>query len=169
MTRNSLRRLGTAFALAAALSAPALAQTAKAPSPEHLALARAVIDFTGAGKAFDSVLPALLNDARSMLLTTNPALKNDLDASIEVVRAQLRTREEELLKEISSLYAAKFSQQELKEIAAFYQSPTGQKLTSAGNDILRESYQKAQDWAQRLSSDVMTKLRDEMKKKGHDI
>jgi len=35
--------------------------------------------------------------------------------------------------------------------------------------VLRESYQLAQEWAQKFSTDVMTRIREEMKKKGHDL
>ena len=56
-------RAGCALLIAGSLAAPVFAQTAQ-PTPEHLALARAVLDFTGAGTSFDGVVPKLLEDAR---------------------------------------------------------------------------------------------------------
>ena len=161
-------RVASAAVFAFALSAPVLAQQAT-PSPEHLAVARAVIDFTGASRSFDSVVPQLLQEARGLILTTRPELKNDLDAAIADVTIELKKSEQDILTSISQVYASKFTESELKDIAAFYQSPVGQKLTKAMPDILRESYTRTQEWAQKLSVDVMNKLRDAMAKKGHNI
>jgi hypothetical protein len=164
------RRLGWTLVVAGALIVPAAAQTA-APkmTPEHLALARAVLDFTGAGKSFDAVVPKLLQDARTVILRTNPNLQTDLDAVVAQLTTKLADRDDELLASIANVYAAKFNENELKEIAAFYQSPTGQKLTASLPDVLRESYGFAQDWSRRMSVEVMNQIRAEMAKKGHQI
>lgn len=155
----------------AMLSGPALAQqkAAKPPTPEHIAIARAVIEFTGAIRAFDSVIPQLLVDARNMVLNSRPQLQADLDSVIPGIQAELLPRETDLLNEIALVYASKMTEGELKEIAAFYRSPAGQKLIKTTPDVLRESLGKTQEWGQRLSGEVMNKIREEMKKKGHDI
>lgn len=172
-----VRRLGWTVLVAGALMVPAVAQTA-APAgqaaaakvtPEHLALARAVLDFTGAGKSFDAVVPKLLQDARTVILRTNPALQPDLDVVVGELTTKLGDRDDELLASIANVYAAKFTETELKEIAAFYQSPTGQKLTASLPDVLRESFGYAQDWSRRMSVEVMNQVRAEMAKKGHQI
>jgi hypothetical protein len=163
-----VRRAGCALLIAGSLAAPVFAQTAQ-PTPEHLALARAVLDFTGAGTSFDGVVPKLLEDARNVILRTRPTLQADLDAAIFQLNTKLANRDEELLTSIAKVYASKFSEAELKEIAGFYQSPTGQKMTAALPDVLRESFVFAQDWSRRMSVEVMSQIRAEMAKKGHDI
>jgi len=164
-----LRRSGTAALVLIALSLPAAAANQPAPTPEHLALARAVIDFTGGSKAFDKVRPKLLNDARTVILRTHPDYEADLDPIIVQLDKEMADREQVLLNNVAKIYASKFSEAELKDIAAFYQSPAGQKLTQTMPEVLRESYQLAQEWAQKFSTDVMTRIREEMKKKGHDL
>jgi hypothetical protein len=162
------RTLSCAATLAVVLSGAAFAQSAQ-PSPEHLALARAVIDFTGANKSFDNVIPQLIQEARNLVLTTNPQVKNDLDAIIPELQAELGKNETDLLNSISRVYASKFNEQELKEIAAFYQSPVGKKMTTVMPDMLRESFGEMQEWAQKMSSTVMNRIREEMARKGHTI
>jgi hypothetical protein len=180
MTFSLVCRFGAAIVLASALTVPAIAQTApaakaqtapaaKPPTPEHLALARAVLDFTGAGKSFDAVVPKLLEDVRNVILRTRPTLQVDLDATIADLRPKLGNADEELINAIAKVYATKFTEAELKEIAAFYQSSAGQKLSSSMPEVLRESYGLAQDWSRKMSVDVMTRVREEMKKKGHEI
>jgi uncharacterized protein len=165
---NLFRKSVYGVALAVALSGAALAQSANI-SPEHLALARAVIDFTGANKSFDNVIPQLIQEARNLVLTTNPQVKNDLDAIIPGLQEELGKNQEELLNSISRVYATKFTEDELKEIAAFYESPVGKKLTAATPDMLRESLGEMREWAQKMSALVMTRIRDELAKKGHAI
>ncbi len=165
---TGFRKIAAASVLALMVSGAALAQSAD-PSPEHLALARAVIEFTGATKSFDGVVPQLVQEARSMILTTRPELKNDLDDVLPTLQAELEKNEANIVNSISKIYANHFSEEELKEIAAFYQSPTGKKLTTATPDMLRQSFGEIQGWAQKTSSEVMTRIREEMAKKGHTL
>ncbi|MGQ4272515.1 DUF2059 domain-containing protein [Terrihabitans sp. B22-R8] len=167
----NIRQTGWALVLAGSLAMPAYAQTQAPaqPSPEHLALARAVLDFTGAGSSFDSIVPRLLQDARNVILRTRPMLQPDLDPIITSLTTKLSSRDDELLNEIAKVYATKFTENELKDIAKFYQSPVGQKMTGALPEILRESFGFAQEWSQRVSVEVMNEIRAEMSKKGHDM
>lgn len=170
MTFSPVRRFGLAAALFCVLLAPAFAQAPAAkPSPEHIALARAVLDFTGARKTFEDVTPKLLMDARNVILRTRPTLQADLDAASLEVAKQLATADEELVNDIAVIYAQKFTEQELKDIAAFYQSAAGKKMTAEMPSVLSESYKVIQEWSRKMSVDVMTALRVEMKKKGHDL
>ena len=169
MMLSSVRRVGSAVFLVCMLSAPALAQAPAKPSPEHIALARAVLDFTGARNSFDNVIPKLLTDARNTILNTRPTLQTDLDPAAMEVAKKMKAADEELITSIATVYAQKFTEAELKEIAAFYQSPAGKKMTSEMPSVLTESYKLIQEWTRKMSVDIMTNLRTEMRKKGHEI
>ncbi len=178
MTSLFVRRFASALLLSCAMAAPAAAQTkptapaataAKPVTPEHLALARAVLDFTGAGKSFDSVVTKLLVDARQSIIRTSPTLQPDLDVVISDLNTKMKNSDEELINKIAAVYAQKLSEAELKDIVAFYQSPAGQKMTSSMPEILRESYGLAREWSQQMSVEIMKQVRAEMKKKGHEI
>jgi hypothetical protein len=66
-------------------------------------------------------------------------------------------------------YASHFTEAELKQILAFYQSPVGKKMLVDEPRALDESMAYAGSWGDNLSIDVMNKLRAEMKKRGHDM
>jgi hypothetical protein len=85
----------------AARAAAAAAAAAK-PSPEKLALARAVIDSTGAMHSFDPVLPQILSEARRTVLSTNPDVAKDLDASLADIEKELAPRRQELHDKIAN-------------------------------------------------------------------
>ncbi len=170
MTFSPVRRFGLAAILFWVFSTPAFAQAPAAkPSPEHIALARAVLDFTGARKTFEDVTPKLLMDARNVILRTRPTLQADLDAASLDVAKQLATSDEKLVNQIALVYAQKFTEEELKAIASFYQSPAGKKMVSEMPSVLTESYKLIQEWSREMSVEIMAHLRTEMKKKGHDL
>jgi hypothetical protein len=59
--------------------------------------------------------------------------------------------------------------QELKELVAFYKSPLGQKMLKEEPLALDQSMKKAQDWSTSFSEAVLTRIRSEMAKKGHPL
>ena len=67
------------------------------------------------------------------------------------------------------IYATHFTEPELKDLLAFYQSPLGQKVLVEEPKVLDESMVYAGTWADNLSADVMAKMRADMKKRGHDM
>ena len=75
----------------------------------------------------------------------------------------------EIVNDVAKLYASRFTEQELKDILAFYKSPLGRKLIVEEPAILDQSMKNAQVWAENLSQEVIAKMRTEMKKRGHDI
>ena len=70
---------------------------------------------------------------------------------------------------VARAYASHFTEAELKEILAFYKSPVGKKVIEQEVKALEQSMGAAQQWAAKLSDEVVTKIRAEMKKKGHNL
>jgi hypothetical protein len=158
-------------ALAAAvigLASPALAQQPQ-PSAAAVALAKEVITVKGANQLYDAVLPGVVEQAKNMFLQQNPMLSRDLNEVAGRLRNDLRPRTAEPTEEMAKLYAARFTEQELREVLAFYKTPLGQKVITEEPKILDGSMAQANDWASRLSEEVLGKFRAEMKKKGHDL
>ena len=150
------------------VSGAALAQQ-PAPSAAAVALAKEVISTKGATNLYDPVLPGVIEQAKNMFLQQNPMLQRDLNEVAAKLRNELRPRTAELAEEIARLYASRFTEQELRDVLAFYKTPLGQKVIVEEPKILESSVQQAQAWANRLSGDVVDKIRAEMKKKGHDL
>ena len=85
------------------------------------------------------------------------------------LRNEFAPRRAELLAYAAKLYAERFTEQELKDTLAFYKSPLGRKLLVEEPSILDQSMRNAQSWADRLSQEVIGKIRAEMKRRGHEI
>lgn len=164
---TNLRRAGVAAGLALAFAAsPALAQG----TPDaKLTLAREVIESSGAAASFQGIVPIFLDEAKRTFTRTRPELAKDLDTVVKTLQPEFDKRREQLLTEVAKIYAERFSDAELTDIKAFYQTPSGKKLVGILPSVLQASYEKTNAWSRQMSQDVITRMREEMKKKGHDI
>ena len=78
-------------------------------------------------------------------------------------------RKEEIADIVAQAYAAKFSEAELKELLAFYNSPIGRKVNSELANIMQDAFNKTQQWSGQVSQQLVDRVKAEMKKKGHNI
>ena len=96
-------------------------------------------------------------------------LGKDLNEVAASLRTEYVPRGAELLNEAASIYASRFTEQELKDALTFYKSPLGRKLLTEEANALDQSLKNAQVWADKLSEEVIARIRSEMKKRGHEI
>jgi hypothetical protein len=158
------------IALTFVILAPAGEAAAQSqPSAIAIALAKEIIITKGTGAGFDSVGPSIIERAKSVYLQLNPSLARDLNEVAAKLKLEYAPRFAEPLNEAARTYAAKFTEQELKDILAFYKSPVGKKVVVEEPTIIEESLTGVDRWAQGLLDEIGGKFRLEMKKKGHDL
>jgi hypothetical protein len=151
----------------AVLSGPAPAQ--QAPSANAIALAREIIAAKGSAKGFEVTGPSVIEHAKGLFLQTNPLLAKDLNEVAARLRTEYSRKLAEPLNEAAKVYAASFTEQELKDVLAFYKTPLGQKVISNEPAIFEKSMGQLDQWADKFSEEVIGRIRTEMKKKGHDL
>lgn len=173
----------TPFRLAAAslamlLSVGAAIAQAPAPTPSapvasvsqsHLQAGRDVVVGSGMSRSFDAILPQFVTEVRQTFTTTRPELTKDLNEVIELVRPEVEARKEEMTTAAAQIFASRLTEAELKDIGTFFNSPSGRRYVETQPLILDEMFKEMQSWTQRLSEFVVTRIRAEMKKRGHEI
>lgn len=171
MNANKLTVATCRVALVAALSLVVTtgAIQAQQPSATAVDLARQVILIKGGNAMFDPIVPGVIETAKNNFLPTNPGLSKDLNEVALQLRREFDPKRAELLTEVARVYAERFTEQELRELVAFYKSPLGQKVVIEEPKALDASMSRAQDWANNFSELVMSRMRAEMKKRGHDL
>jgi uncharacterized protein len=169
MIVNSVARAVRALLIAFAFAALAMPAQAQQPSASAIALAKQIIALKGSAHMFDSVVPNLVDKTKTMMLQTNPNLSKDFNEVATKLRTELAPRGSELLDLMAKLYAAAFTEQELKDIATFYKSPVGQKISTAEPRILEEAFNQVDVWNDKFAEEIISKMRAEMKKRGHNI
>jgi hypothetical protein len=155
--------------LALALVAAAGAAQAQQPSAAALASARELMELKGVKSLVEPVVVGVIEQTKGTILQTNPGLTKDLDEVSAQLRNEYQPRVAEMTNEIVQLYAQRFSEQELKEAIAFYKSAAGKKMLAEEPRILDATYARLQQWAIRFQDEVMTRVRAEMKKRGHNL
>ncbi|NJO53738.1 MAG: DUF2059 domain-containing protein [Bacteroidales bacterium] len=163
-----------ALSLAAAVfasSLPAAAQQSPAgqPSAAQVQLARELIESNGSLRAVDDMVPAYLEQTRNMFTATNPDLAAPLSAVAAGLRQEFAAKRTEVVDGIARAYAARFTEAELRELVAFYKSPTGKKFIAVLPIVLQDSFERMQAWSTKLSEEMVARMRAEMRKKGHEL
>ena len=89
----------------------------------------------------------VIEQTKGTILQTNPGLTKDLDEVSAQLRNEYQPRIAEFTNEIVQLYAQRFTEQELKDVLAFYKSPLGKKVITEEPIALDMGMKRAQTWA----------------------
>ena len=168
MVANVVGRSACAGLLALLLAAVSPAQ-AQQPTANAIALAKEIIIVKGGNAIYDPVVPQVVEQARGLFLQSNPTLGKDINEVAAKLQAELTPRTAELLNDGARLYASKFTEQELKDVLAFYKSPVGRKVITQEPAILDQSGSNVEEWANKLADEVIAKFRAEMRRRGKEI
>ncbi len=166
---NPAAGLVRAAMVAVVWMACAPAAMAQQPSAAALSTAKELIAVKGAAGMYDTLVPGVIEQAKNVFLRSNPNLSKDLNEVAAKLRTDYAPRNAEVRDLVVRLYAAHFTEKELKDALAFYKSALGKKLIEQEPKILEQSMGDAQAWANKLSDEIISKMRAEMKKKGHTI
>jgi hypothetical protein len=176
MNRPTIARALRVGALTIALGMLATAAFAQQPAPKgppptaaQIKLAQDIIDASGAARAFDGIIPSIMQQAYASFLQQNPDLQKPLVEAITAIRGDFEKRQPEVVGIMATTYASHFTEAELQDLITFYRSPTGKKLVTELPGVLEESFKRAREWGTKTSEEFIAALRAEMKKRGHTI
>ncbi|CUA96274.1 DUF2059 domain-containing protein [Pannonibacter indicus] len=132
----------------------------------HLAAARRAVIATDALSAFDSIIPELAERTTGIFIQADPSLTGVLDEVVTEVALKMTEERPELNRMVFEVWARRLSEEELTEIANFYESPTGKKLTQLSPEISALSIGAARQWQDKLSQEMVMQVRGELEKRG---
>jgi hypothetical protein len=155
--------------LALGLIASAGSAQAQQPSAASVSMAKELIALKGATTMYDPVVRGVVEHAKIILLRTNPMLSKELGEVTAKLHTEYASKVGELREIVARVYAARFTEQELKDALTFYKTPLGKKLIVEEPAILDQTMKDAQTWGDRLSEEVIIKMRAEMRKRGHEL
>lgn len=127
-------------------------------SDSHLKAARAAIDALNTTDSFDRIILDLAQQLKGQLYQKNPDMQTTISDVVDETALAMASRRADLEREAALTYARVFSEQELNEIAAFYNSETGRKLLSDGPIVTRELLKAAEIWQVGISRDLAVEV-----------
>jgi hypothetical protein len=155
-----------AFLVLALSSAGARAQE---PTPAALNYANQILVDTGMKTSLDRVVPGMLGQLEHNVTATRPELKDPLHATLLAIEPEFVKTEEGVLAGSAKFLASQMTEQELKDTAGFYESATGKKYIITESALMNDVTTRAGAWRQQLSTEIVTRAREEMKKKGYEF
>jgi hypothetical protein len=150
-------------------AAPPPAAPLKPVSPSALQAARDLLAVKNVSQVYATAVSNIVQRVKDQILGSNLSYQKDLN-EIAVTEVQAMTgREKEIGEQMAKIYANDFTEQEMKDLTAFYKSPLGQKVLSQEPRSIQASMSFMSQWAQSFSEAVIADFRTEMKKRGKPI
>jgi len=116
------KRTSRLAAVAVALVAFGPAAHSQQPSAAAMSTAKEIVTVTGATTLFNPLIAGVVEQAKLLFLQQNPGLSKDLNEIAIKIRNDLAPRFDELVNDVARNYAIHFTEQELKDVLAFYKS-----------------------------------------------
>jgi hypothetical protein len=153
---------------AAALGASLLAGAAYAdePSATQMDLARKILVAVGLKASIDQIVPAMASQLQGQLLQMHPEMGKQLHDTLVALLPEFNKDEDGVFNDTAKALAARLTEAELQQTLTYFQSPAGQKYTNAQAPVLDALGASGAAWRQKLTTVMLDRTREEMKKKG---
>jgi uncharacterized protein len=151
---------------ATAPAAPAGAAPAAPPSAASIAAADAILADIGVKQTIALVVPGMMTELERNVTNTRPEIRDSLRETLRSVQPEFDKSAQQVFAQAATLLASQMSEKEIGDVAAFFGSPSGKKYLATEPQFFQQFSAIADPWRQQLSVDILTRARQEMKKKG---
>jgi hypothetical protein len=145
--------------------APAAAPASE-PSQAQMDLAKKILIAAGLKNPMDAIVPTMLAQLQTQLLQIHPEMGKTLHEVLLKLMPEFNKGEEDVFTDSARPLARALTEAELQETLTFFNSPAGKKYTGAQSQILDAFSAAATAWRQKLTTVMLDRTREEMKKKG---
>ena len=157
---------------AAPAAPPAPAAQAAAPGPPSsaaVAAADRILNDIGVKESIALMVPGMMAELETNVTRTRPEIKESLRATLKAIQPEFDKTAIETYDQAATLLATQMSEKELTDVAGFFDSPSGKKYIAVTPVFLQGLANITTPWRDKLSTDIVTRARQEMKKKGVDF
>ncbi|GAB4515964.1 MAG: hypothetical protein Tsb0019_15080 [Roseibium sp.] len=161
--------LGAVMMTAGVLASGAAAQeaTAGADAQEELTqsqmeAAKKVATATKILEPFDDILPILAEQTKTAFIQSDPARAEEIIEIVQDVAIKLAAKRSELNDQVYRVWGHSFTEEELNQLAEFYNTELGQKLTRTVPSITQFSVAVAREWQDKISTEMVTMVQEEL-------
>ena len=164
MKMQTIGRIAMGAFLAISMSAASASAADDIPA-SHIKAARAAMAAIKITDPFDNILPTIAQQLKSTMIQGSPNYEALINEAVDEEALKFAARRSDLEKEAATIYAKAFTEEELNQIAAFYNTPTGKKLLKDGPLAIRELSKAGDIWATGISRDMTKETSDILEKK----
>jgi hypothetical protein len=146
-------------------AAPAATAPAS-PSPASIAAADTILGTIGLKQSIAIVVPGMMQELETNVTRTRPEIRDSLRATLKAIQPEFDQTARQTYVQAESLLASLMSEQDITQVAAFFDSPAGKKYVEVTPVFLQNLSDVTGNWREKLSTDILERARAEMKKKG---
>ena len=139
------------------------------PSPAAIAAADQLLVDMGVKNSIANTVPAMMSEFERNVTTTQPQIRESLRQTLLAIKPEFDKSAQDTYMKAEALLALAMSEKDLVDVAAFFASPTGKKYLAIQPLFFERLNDLLGPWRQDLSTDIVAKAREEMKKKGVDF
>ena len=140
-----------------------------APSPAAIAAADRILGDIGVKESIALVVPGMMAELETNVTRTRPEIKDSLRATLKSIQPDSTQTAKQTYDQAATLLASQMSEKEITDVAAFFDSPSGKKYVRSPRSFCSSSPISPAPWREKLSTDIVARARQEMKKKGVDF
>ena len=107
-----------------------------APSPTHLAAARALVVACGMSRSFSSIIPQFMDQIGSSLTQTRPELSHDLNAVLTGLKPEFDKQADEMVDIAAQIYVKQMSEPGFEVGGGLLREPGGKKIRRDATGLL---------------------------------
>jgi hypothetical protein len=145
---------------------PATAQTT---NPELIAAAKELVTVMRMADQIKTMVPMIMNAIKPAIVQNRPEVAKDYDALVPEFAQLMISRADGFVAGMATVYARNFTVAQLREITDFYRTPTGKAMLEKQPVLAQEGLEVGQRFGASLAGELQTRIRSELRKKGHNI
>ena len=135
-------------------------------SQSHISAARKALAATGATNSFDTILLDASSRLKNQLTANSPDKADRITITVDEEAIALAPRRGDLEGESARLFATKFTEAELADITAFFNSPSGLKYVELTPALVSELRKMARVWSNGINRDLAKNVQKKMAESG---
>ena len=132
-------------------------------SPETQELATQLVQLSGAARMFDEVLPMIADQTKNAFIRANPDMQLGIISVVDQIAVSLVSRRPELDNYLARVWASAFTNDEMEELIAFYETDTGKKFGATLPRLLAVQAAAAQEWGKSVTAEMQEKVTAELR------
>ena len=165
---SAARAANTAPPAAPAPAAKAPAASSS-PSPAAIAAADKILGDIGLKESIAIVVPGMMAELETNVTRTRPEIRDSLHATLKAIQPEFDQTAKQTYITAATLLAQQMSEKDIADVAAFFESPAGKKYVEVTPVFMQKLSDVTGAWREKLSTDILERARQEMKKKGIDF
>jgi hypothetical protein len=145
------------------------AANSQSAPPDAIAAAKEFVEAAKTAEQFKTLMPLIMQQLKPMVVQGRAAVEKDFDAIAPAMMDLANERVGKFTEAIVVIHASNFTADELRQVTAFYRTPAGEKFRDKTGLIAQQSMVMGQKFGEQLMQDLQTRIKEELRKRGHNI